>query len=261
MDNFRKYGNAPYKVVLVHGGPGAAGEMRPVARRLEPVFGVIEPLQTCRTINSQVEEMKNTICTQADVPVILVGFSWGAWLSLLTASLYPALVSKLILIGCSPLDQKYAELIFQTRLGRLTKSEQKRLLFLISELEANVPRKNTGTFKEMGNLFLLADTFEPVESADTSINFNSEIYRSVWNEAAELRASGQLIQSLRQIKCPVIAIHGIYDPHPFSGVTEPISGIVQDFRIHILQQCGHKPWIEKHARNNFFGILCQELSG
>jgi len=34
MENPRKYGNRPYEVALVHGGPGAAGEMAPVAKEL-----------------------------------------------------------------------------------------------------------------------------------------------------------------------------------------------------------------------------------
>src|SRR5215510_9607502 len=32
VENHRTYGSAPYTVAVVHGGPGAAGEMAPVAR-------------------------------------------------------------------------------------------------------------------------------------------------------------------------------------------------------------------------------------
>jgi hypothetical protein len=32
MDNFRVYGNSAYNVFLLHGGPGGAGEMAPVAQ-------------------------------------------------------------------------------------------------------------------------------------------------------------------------------------------------------------------------------------
>ena len=42
----RAYGKAPYTVVLVHGGPGAAGEMTPVAKRLSNNRGILEPFQT-----------------------------------------------------------------------------------------------------------------------------------------------------------------------------------------------------------------------
>jgi hypothetical protein len=34
---------------------------------------------------------------------------------------------------------------------------------------------------------------------------------------------------------------------------------LSDFRFILLKQCGHKPWIEKMARDAFFSILNQEL--
>ena len=42
MDNPRKYGEAPFNVVVIHGGPGAPGEVAPVARKLSENFGIIE---------------------------------------------------------------------------------------------------------------------------------------------------------------------------------------------------------------------------
>ena len=32
MKNLKVYGNAPFNVAVIHGGPGAPGEMAPVAR-------------------------------------------------------------------------------------------------------------------------------------------------------------------------------------------------------------------------------------
>jgi len=32
MKNLRKYGKAPFSIAAIHGGPGAPGEMAPVAR-------------------------------------------------------------------------------------------------------------------------------------------------------------------------------------------------------------------------------------
>ena len=41
----RRYGLSGPTVVLLHGGPGAAGEMAPLAVQLSDEFDVIEPLQ------------------------------------------------------------------------------------------------------------------------------------------------------------------------------------------------------------------------
>ena len=50
MENLRTYGNAPFKVALLHGGPGVSGEMAPVAVELSNTRGVLEPLQTKASI-------------------------------------------------------------------------------------------------------------------------------------------------------------------------------------------------------------------
>ncbi len=99
MKNLRKYGNKPFNVAVIHGGPGAPGEMAPVARELSSVRGVLEPLQTATTVEGQVQELKAVLEKNGDLPVTLIGFSWGAMLSFIFTARYPSFVKKLILIG------------------------------------------------------------------------------------------------------------------------------------------------------------------
>ena len=129
LNNIRKYGKPPYTVVVVHGGPGAGGEMAPVARELSNDFGVLEPIQTTSTIQGQVNELKSVVEKNCDFPVTLIGFSWGAWLCYTFAANNPGLLAKLILIGSGPFDEKYATEIQKTRFSRLSKKE-------ISELQS-----------------------------------------------------------------------------------------------------------------------------
>lgn len=74
-----------------------------------------------------------------------------------------------------------------------------------------------------------------------------------------MRKSGQLLEIACKIRCPVVAIHGDYDPHPAAGVREPLAKVVQDFRFVLLEKCGHKPWAEREARDEFYGVLEREL--
>ncbi len=62
------------------------------------------------------------------------------------------------------------------------------------------------------------------------------------------------------INCPVAAIHGDCDPDPPDGVNLPLSQNIKDFRFTLIPKCGHKPWIEKHARDAFFVALKKELA-
>ena len=69
----------------------------------------------------------------------------------------------------------------------------------------------------------------------------------------------ELLALGKEITCPVVAIHGDYDPHPVAGVREPLSRVLRDFTFIILEKCGHEPWIEKYARDEFYEILRREI--
>src|SRR5215217_6631121 len=75
----RKHGSEPFRVVVVHGGPGAAGEMGPVAQRLGHARGVLEPMQSATTVYGQVDELRMAVESLSAPPVVLIGHSWGAW--------------------------------------------------------------------------------------------------------------------------------------------------------------------------------------
>jgi pimeloyl-ACP methyl ester carboxylesterase len=70
-----------------------------------------------------------------------------------------------------------------------------------------------------------------------------------------LRKNKQLLPLGKKIKCPVIAIHGDYDPHPYKGIFAPLSQVIENFEHILLKQCGHTPWVEKHAKNHFLEII------
>ncbi|MDD5311041.1 MAG: alpha/beta hydrolase [Candidatus Omnitrophica bacterium] len=229
MDNLRKYGDPPFRIAVIHGGPGGAGEVAPVARELSSKYGVLEPLQTAMSVDGQVEELKSLLENNASLPVILIGYSWGAWLSLILAAKHPALVKKLILVGSGPFEEKYAAQISKARLDRMDKE-------------------------------IVPDAYDPIEGLSEEVDFRVDIFESVWKEASELRRSGKLLEFVKDIRCPVVAIHGDYDPHPAEGVQKPLSAILNNFRFILLDHCGHKPWIEKDAREKFFELLKNELN-
>lgn len=58
----RKYGEKPYKIAVVHGGPGAAGSVKPLCEELSKFCGVLEPLQTEMSVHGQLDELKSFWC-------------------------------------------------------------------------------------------------------------------------------------------------------------------------------------------------------
>ncbi|MCJ7496919.1 MAG: alpha/beta hydrolase [candidate division Zixibacteria bacterium] len=259
MKNLRTYGKTPFNVAVIHGGPGAAGEMAPVARELESGWGVLEPLQTATSLIGQVEELKTVLEKNGDLPVALIGFSWGAWLCFIFSANYPVIVKKLILIGSGPYEEKYAARILETRLTRLSEEERTEVKSLFEVLDNPEAKDKTKAFARFGALFSKADAYDPLMYESEVINCQADIFQRVWKDAEELRRSGKLLELGKHIKCPVVAIHGDYDPHPAEGVQKPLSVILKSFRFILLTNCGHKPWIEREARGEFFRILEEEL--
>ncbi len=260
MKNLRSYGKAPYRVAVIHGGPGAPGEMAPVARELSSLCGILEPLQTKTTIQGQLEELHGIVRENGSLPLTLIGHSWGAMLSYLFTAQYPSMVKKLILISSGVFEEQYAASIMQTRLSRLSEGAQNQLDALTRALQDPAHADKNATFAQLGELIAEADAFDPLPHKNDTLECQYALYESVWQEAAELRRSGALLELGRTIRCPVVAIHGDYDPHPAEGISTPISRIVKDFRFLLLEQCGHTPWYEKEAREPFFAFLKQEVA-
>lgn len=256
--NFRKHGKEPFTVVVVHGGPGAAGEVRPVAEKLSEYCGVLEPLQTASSVEGQVQELRSILEENGAFPMIVIGYSWGAWLAYMLAARYPDLVRKLILVSSGPFEAAYAEDIMKIRLSRLSGKERLEAQELLQKLD-DPHGGNEDVLERFERIISKTEIYDPIPDQKEEVDIRQGIYQSVWPEAAELRRSGHLLRMGEQIQCPVLAIHGDYDPHPAEGVQEPLSTVIRgDFRFILLEHCGHKPWIEQEARDRFFAALRAE---
>ena len=261
----RMYGNEPYKVVVVHGGPGAAGEVAPVARELGASRGVLEPMHVAMSVDGQVEELKAVLENHADLPATLIGHSWGAWLCFILAAKHPALVKKLILVASGPFEEKYAIEIQETRMRRLDENQREEFASILAILDDPLSSEKDRAFARLGELISAADAYDRIPPSQEELDAMQEVHPSnavfnaVWPEAAALRRGGKLLAFGKKITCPVVAIHGDHDPHPAEGVRVPLSRVLKDFKFILLDHCGHEPWLERQAKERFFEILEQEL--
>ncbi len=265
MRHLRTHGDPPYHAAVIHGGPGARGSVAPVARELVRTHGVLEPLQTEHTIGGQVRELADILRDHADGPATLIGHSWGAWLAWIVAARHPNLVAKLILVGSGPFEAHYAEQIMPARLARLSESERAEFDSLIPLFSNPDAPGRDEAMSRIGGLIGQADTYAPLppEPEPDPIDGDSAAFAGIWPAAAEMRASGELLALARDVRCPVVAIHGDHDPHPYDGVREPLERALADspaaFRPVLLEKCGHEPWRERHAREAFYAAVRGEL--
>ena len=259
MNNLRIYGSQPYRLAVIHGGPGAPGEMAPIARELASVAGVLEPLQTANSLEGQVDELHSVLKEHGDLPLTLIGWSWGAMLVFIFTARYPSFVKKLILIGSAPYEEEYVEGIMITRLNRMSEARRAELFSLLGVLDDPNVKDKDASMARFGEMIAVADSYEPVPYENEVLGYSYDINQRVWREADEMRHSGELLALGEKIRCPVVAIHGDYDPHPAEGVREPLSRVLKDFIFILLEKCGHEPWIEKFARERFYEVLKGEI--
>jgi pimeloyl-ACP methyl ester carboxylesterase len=235
--------------------------MQPVAVELSKYLGIIEPFQTESSIEGQVDELRTLLQKCGAIPLTLIGHSWGAWLSCLFASRYPDLVQKLILISTPPFEEQYASCVTAARLNRVPIHEQKQLHRLIETIECSVGKERDNAFAILGSFMHRIDSFDPLPFEENNqLERQSHIFQSVLSEARELRKSGELLQIVSLIQCPVTAIHGDFDPHPAEGVEKPLTQLVKDFHFVLLRNCGHTHWRERQAKEEFYKVMKEQIA-
>jgi pimeloyl-ACP methyl ester carboxylesterase len=258
MDNLRIHGAEPYDLVLLHGGPGAPGSMEAIARRLSISFGILEPLILSLTIKDQIEELHSIVINNSTRPLFFIGHSWGAWLGYLYASTHPDLVRKVIMIGAPPFKEKYVYQINEIRSSRLTDSEKKDYEIAMLKLEEGGNDSDTLP-PPLVQYLTKTDIFEALPDETVASKFHPSVYKSVWAEASQLRSTGKLLEYAKDIKCPIVAIHGDYDPHPAKGVQDPLTELLPEFRFNLIERCGHYPWKEKFGKDILYKIFYKEM--
>lgn len=258
MQNPRIHGTPPYVTAVIHGGPGAGGEMAPVARELSRDRGILEPIQTEVSLQGQVDELRDLLLEHAQLPVILIGYSWGAWLSYLLTAYHPNMVHRLILVSSGPFEPQYVSALTETRLSRLSPTEQSEWRQTLAQLQDPTTADKDAALARLGKLSSKTDTYDPLPhepDGEEHVGPRGEIFQNVWHAAAQMREDGSLLELAHQIRCPVVAIHGDYDPHPAEGVERPLRAILPDFAFVLIEHCGHTPWLERQARDRFYEVL------
>lgn len=247
----RLYGAPPYKTMILHGGPGAIGDVSELCLYISDFQSVLEPFMIEKSIQKQIDLLKKELSS----PVTLVGYSWGAMMAILLANTYPELIEKLILISCPPLNSEDAQLIMKTRMQRLTEEERHKFTDLMQQAEeAKSDVIKTNIMLESLKITDKADMVNPMMLDYDSMDFKLDVYEALWPPTSEFRTEGKFIEAVKNIQKPITFIHGAYDPHPISSIQKIIPDLY-NAKLHTIENCGHTPWLEKDAKDSFFALL------
>jgi len=245
---YKLYGN-PNKIII-HGGPGAPGSVSSLARDLDDC---IELYNFGRSIEAQLKEIHDIVEHFKMNAPVLIGHSWGAWLSFIYASKYPT--SKIVLIGCGAFKESYLELMNRRRQQKLTSDELTDVDVFFSKIAKN----EEIDMSYFGKLMAKMDSYELSHYEDELLSFDAKGYQMLMDELRILRKSGALLKMSRTVHAEVVVIHGKEDPHPYEGIIEPFDEAGISYRVHLIERCGHAPWCEKYARDEFYQIIKMEL--
>ena len=90
---------------------------------------------------------------------------------------------------------------------------------------------------------------------------------SDWRPDESVAPAEAVLPNLREVPAafaaitsPVLMLHGSYDPHPGKMIRDSLAPHLYKLEYREFERCGHSPWIERFARDNFFATLRSWLS-
>lgn len=255
MIDVRHYGTTGPAVFVLHGGPGAPGDVAPLAHALSDRFVVFEPLQrrsggTPLTVATHVEDLRAVVVTESSTPRAIVGHSWGAMLALAFAAEHPDLVETLVLIGCGTFDRA-SRAEYERRLERQLGAKGQAELALI-RATAEDPDVQ---LERAGALIQRATSVAPVAGESNPLRCDARGNHETWSDLLRLHDEGTYPAAFSAIRCPVLMLHGAEDPHPGVLIRDSLTPVLPQLEYVEFPRCGHYPWLELHARDVFLAGL------
>jgi pimeloyl-ACP methyl ester carboxylesterase len=261
----RSYGSSGPLLALLHGGPGAAGDLADLARALSGKFRVLEPLQ--RRSGEVTLSVARHVADLAEVlpgPVHLVGHSWGAMLGLSFAAAHPELVTSLCLVGCGTYDAATRASYRARSEARTTPAQRAELEELSRRLASERdPVARGALMARVGSVFGVIYGVDPLPRDprdDELLQVDAGAEAETWPDVLRLQAEGIEPAAFAAIRAPVRMLHGDDDPHPGPAIRELLGRHVARLSYVGFPRCGHDPWRERHAREPFLQALSDWLT-
>ena len=257
----RTYGDAGPEVVVLHGGPGAAGSVALLARDLSDGFRVLEPLQRrSGEIRLTVQRHVDDLAEVAPERAGFVGWSWGAMLALSFAAQHPYRVRSLALVGCGTYDEA-SRVVYEEEMGeRIGAEDRVRVLELWQAFDSTTETTERNQhLGELGRVYGKAQSVDLL-SDNGDVEADARGYEETWSDVLRLQQEGAEPAIFAAITAPTLMLHGDDDPHPGRLIFDSLRPHIPHIEYTGFEQCGHRPWLERQARESFLEALRRWLT-
>jgi proline iminopeptidase len=240
------------RVLVVHGGPGAdQGYLQPqllhLASRFETLFydqrgGGRSPASGEIGWRTQVDDLGAVVAELGlGAAPTIVGFSWGALLTLLAAGHGVVRPGRLVLIDPAPVTRSYRAQ-FEADFARRQSDPAivaRRAALAASDLRVGDP----AAFREQSFALSVAGYFaDPARARDlTPFRVTGRVQQSVW----ESLGAYDVRPLLPAVRCPALVIHGRQDPVPLASSEDVAAALGAE--LVVIEDCGHVPYVEQPA--------------
>jgi len=252
----REYGIGTETVIVLHGGPAAAGDVAPLAREFGKRWRVLEPFQRGSgsrplTVATHVQDLNDLIGERCvGRKPVLAGHSWGAMLALAYAAEHPTVPAGLILIGCGTFSAA-ARAEFEARLEARLTSRDRTYLADLNRTEASADRR----LAAVGRLMTRVYGHDIEDVAEQMAAIDAAAHEQTWADMVRLQRDGTYPAAFAAIGVPVLMLHGEQDPHPGRLIREDLRGYIPHLEYKEHPKCGHSPWLERQAKQAFFDTV------
>jgi pimeloyl-ACP methyl ester carboxylesterase len=234
--------------------------MAPIARELSDRYRIFEPLQRRSgdlplTVDRHINDLREVIdaCCPVERPG-LVGSSWGAMLALAFGAAYPDVVGPLVLVGSGTYTVESSAEFHRLLDERITPEQSARLDAAASADDPDTALAEAAAELDTPYSYNIAGTPSDLEWVDARGNRETN---DDWNRR---RAGGEFPGSSAPIQQPVLMIHGVVDPHPGLMIRDSLLPVLPRLEYVEVERCGHYPWRERYARDQFYEILFDWLA-
>lgn len=172
-------------------------------------------------------------------------------LALAFAASHPESAGPLVLVGCGTFDPEARARFRATLDERMDESLRRRLEHLEAEYADPGER-----LREQYALIRPLYVYDPAdELPDESPPFDLRAHTETWEDMVRLQEEGIYPAAFAAIRSPVLMLHGAYDPHPGRMIRTSLVPYIAHLEYRELDRCGHSPWKERYARDEFFTVM------